>query len=50
MTIRRVLTLLVLTTGLTALAPLSAFADDHRPVHHVHHPVCHYEHHHKVCH
>jgi hypothetical protein len=51
MSIRRVLTLLVLSTGLTALAPLSAFADDHHPVHHTHHrPVCHYEHHHKVCH
>jgi hypothetical protein len=50
MTIRRALTSLVLMTGLTALAPLSAFADVHHPVHHHHHPVCHYEHHHKVCH
>ncbi|CAM2153169.1 conserved exported protein of unknown function [Pararobbsia alpina] len=50
--IRRVLISLALLTGMTALAPLSAMADEmHHPVHHHHHhPVCHYEHHHKVCH
>jgi Spy/CpxP family protein refolding chaperone len=51
MTIRRVLISLALLTGMTALAPVSAMADEyHHPVHHHHHPVCHYEHHHKVCH
>lgn len=51
MTIRRVLISLALLTGMSALAPISAMADEvHHPVHHHHHPVCHYEHHHKVCH
>ena len=50
MTIRRALTSFVLITGLSALVPLSAFADEHHPAPHHHHPVCHYEHHHKICH